>query len=93
MIDPTELRQFPLFEHLSEEQLRCLPLIEQAVEIRLEPGESRTPRFAGYGPALSCPVHPRARRGAGRLRRGDVIPPGVPWYESQRLPGPAGRQQ
>jgi signal transduction histidine kinase len=39
MINPTALRQFPLFEHLTEEQLRCLPLTEQAVEVRLEPGE------------------------------------------------------
>src|SRR4051794_20564147 len=39
MIDINELRQFPLFEHLTDEQLTCLPLMEQAVEVRLEPGE------------------------------------------------------
>jgi signal transduction histidine kinase len=39
MIDIAELRRVPLFAHLSDEQLECLPFVEQGEEIRVRAGE------------------------------------------------------
>src|SRR4051794_7635847 len=39
MIEISALRQVPLFAHLSEEQLACLPFVEQGEEMRFAPGE------------------------------------------------------
>jgi signal transduction histidine kinase len=39
MIDLTALRCAPVFEHLTEEQLRCLPFVEQGEEVWAQDGE------------------------------------------------------